>query len=81
MSLKNGKTLVPLPGTACDYQTDFSAVPDRSYRKREKESGTRDKLKSFSEMSDGAADRFVACFARSSPESIKNEYYSDLLAS
>ena len=40
---------------------------------------TRDKLKSFFEMNDETADRFMACFEKYSPESIKNEYYTDLL--
>ncbi len=40
---------------------------------------TREKLKSFFEMDDETADRFIACFARFSPESIKNEYYTDLI--
>ena len=26
---RNGKTLMLLPGTACDYQTNFAAVLDR----------------------------------------------------
>ena len=30
-------------------------------------------------MDDEAADRFMSCFERFSPESIRNEYYSDLL--
>ena len=30
-------------------------------------------------MSDETADRFMDCFARFSPVSIKNEYYTDLL--
>ena len=29
MGLENGKTLMLLPGTACDYQTNFAAVLDR----------------------------------------------------
>ena len=40
---------------------------------------TREKLKSFFEMNDETADRFMGCFAKFSPESIKNEYYTDLL--
>lgn len=44
-----------------------------------KQAKTREKLKTLFEMSDETADRFMACFARFSPESIKNEYYSDLL--
>ena len=40
---------------------------------------TRDKLKDIFEMSDEAANRFLACFAKFKPESIKNEYYTDLL--
>ena len=30
-------------------------------------------------MNDETADRFMDCFAKFSPESIKNEYYTDLL--
>lgn len=51
-----------------------------SFTKNEKKRAkTREKLKSFFEMDDEAADRFMACFEKFSPESIKNEYYSDLL--
>lgn len=39
---------------------------------------TREKLKRFFEMNDETADRFMDCFAKFSPESIKNEYYTDL---
>ncbi len=44
-----------------------------------KKARSREKLKSFFEMSDETADRFMACFEKFSPESIKNEYYTDLL--
>ena len=44
-----------------------------------KRAKTREKLKRFFEMSDETADRFMGCFAKFSPESIKNEYYTDLL--
>ena len=37
-------------------------------------------LKTLFEMSDETADRFMGCFAKFSPESIRNEYYTDLLA-
>ena len=40
---------------------------------------TREKLKSFFLMDDETADRFMECFAKFSPESIKNEYYTDLI--
>lgn len=40
---------------------------------------TREKLKKFFEMNDETADKFMDCFAKFSPVSIKNEYYSDLL--
>ena len=30
-------------------------------------------------MSDEVADKFMECFAKFSPQSIKNEYYTDLL--
>ncbi len=48
----------------------------KSEKKRMK---TREKLKGFFEMNDETADRFMACFSKFSPESIKNEYYTDLL--
>ena len=51
-----------------------------SFTKSEKKrSRTREKLKGFFEMNDETADRFMACFSKFSPESIKNEYYTDLL--
>ena len=157
--IQNGKTLMLLPGTACDYQTNFGSVLDRlgeKYRlicvnydgfdggdavfsdmitvtekidayikekqliqrenvhidhgifgspdldqsgkcsawlqsklvvplltgftkSEKKQAKTREKLKSFFEMSDETADRFMGCFSKFSPVSIKNEYYTDLL--
>ena len=47
-----------------------------SEKKREK---TKEKLKKFFEMSDEMAEKFMSCFAKFKPESIKNEYYTDLL--
>ena len=47
-----------------------------SEKKRAK---TREKLQNFFKMNDETADRFMACFAGFNPESIKNEYYTDLL--
>ncbi len=44
-----------------------------------KKAKTKEKLKKFFEMNDETADRFMDCFSRFSPESIKNEYYTDLL--
>lgn len=44
-----------------------------------KQAKTREKLKSFFLMNDETADKFMSCFARFSPESIRNEYYTDLL--
>lgn len=44
-----------------------------------KKAKTREKLKSIFEMNDDTADRFIACFEKFDPESIKNEYYTDLL--
>jgi len=44
-----------------------------------KQAKSREKLKKFFEMNDETADRFMACFAKFSPESIRNEYYTDLL--
>ncbi len=48
-------------------------------KSEKKKAKTREKLKSFFEMDDETADRFMACFEKFSPESIKNEYYTDLL--
>ena len=48
----------------------------KSEKKQEK---TKEKLKSIFLMSDEVADKFMACFAKFSVESIKNEYYTDLL--
>ncbi len=47
-----------------------------SEKKRNK---TREKLKNFFLMNDETADKFMECFAKFNPESIKNEYYTDLL--
>ena len=44
-----------------------------------KKTKTREKLKGFFEMNDETADQFMACFEKFAPESIKNEYYTDLL--
>ena len=51
-----------------------------SFTKNEKKKAkTREKLKSFFKMNDETADRFMACFSKFKPESIRNEYYTDLL--
>ena len=51
-----------------------------SFTKNEKKrKKTRDLLKNTFLMSDEAADKFMECFAKFSPQSIKNEYYTDLL--
>ena len=39
---------------------------------------SKEKLKAAFAMDDEAADRFVGCFAKFDPESIRNEYYTDL---
>ncbi len=44
-----------------------------------KRARSREKLRKVFEMSDETADRFMDCFAKFSPESIRNEYYTDLL--
>ena len=44
-----------------------------------KQQKLKDKLKKVFEMDDEHADLFIACFAKFSPESIRNEYYTDLL--
>lgn len=104
MGLMTGKTLFLLPGTACDYQTNFGSVLDRPGEKyhlacvnydgfdgsdlvfpdiltvtEKKKARTREKLKGFFEMDGETADKFMACFEKNAPESIKNEYYTDLL--
>ena len=51
-----------------------------SFTKNEKKrKKTRDLLKNTFLMSDEVADKFMECFAKFSPQSIKNEYYTDLL--
>ena len=51
-----------------------------SFTKSEKkQKKTREGLKKMFLMDDEAADRFMACFSKFNPESIKNEYYTDLL--
>ena len=51
-----------------------------SFTKGEKKRAkTWEKLKRLFEMSDEAADQFMACFEKFSPVSIRNEYYTDLL--
>jgi hypothetical protein len=44
-----------------------------------KRNKTKEKLKSFFEMNEENAEKFMQCFSQFSPESIKNEYYTDLL--
>lgn len=44
-----------------------------------KKQQTKEKLKKAFDMSDEDAEKFVNCFSQFSMESIKNEYYSDLL--
>jgi hypothetical protein len=48
-------------------------------KSEKKKAKTRKLLKGLFEMSDENADKFMACFEKFSPESVKNEYYSDLL--
>ncbi len=50
-----------------------------SFTNEKKKEKTKQKLKKFFEMNDATADRFMECFVAFSPESIKNEYYTDLL--
>ncbi|SFN83691.1 hypothetical protein SAMN04487831_10454 [Pseudobutyrivibrio sp. UC1225] len=51
-----------------------------SYTKSEKKRNkTKEKLKSFFLMNDETAEKFMSCFSKFNPESIKNEYYTDLL--
>ena len=46
---------------------------------KKKKAKTKEKLKNFFEMDDAATDRFLNCFEKFDPISIRNEYYSDLL--
>ena len=55
MGNMSGKTMMLLPGTCCDWQTNFGTVIP------------------------ALAEKFMNCFSKFSPESIKNEYYTDLL--
>ena len=48
-------------------------------RGEKKKARTKDLLKKTFEMSDETADKFMSCFERFRPESIRNEYYTDLL--
>lgn len=51
-----------------------------SFTKSEKKkTKTKEKLKAVFEMNDETAERFIGCFAKFAPVSIKNEYYTDLL--
>ena len=51
-----------------------------SFTKSEKKkTKSKEKLKAVFEMNDETADRFIGCFAKFDPVSIKNEYYTDLL--
>ena len=52
--------------------TSFTGSPKRQMR-------TKEKLKRIFLMSDETANKFMECFAKFSPESIKNEYYTDLI--
>lgn len=122
---ENGKTMMLLPGTCCDWQTNFGIVFSRlvakyhliqrrnvhidhgifgspdldqsgrlssglqsmlvvplltSFTKNEKKQKRSKNLlmKTFL-MNEETADKFMECFSKFSPESIRNEYYSDLL--
>ncbi|SFU46042.1 alpha/beta fold hydrolase [Butyrivibrio sp. M55] len=51
-----------------------------SFTKGEKKRNkTKEKLKNLFLMSDETAEKFMNCFSKFNPESIKNEYYTDLL--
>jgi hypothetical protein len=51
-----------------------------SFTKNEKkQKKTKESLKKLFLMDDETADEFMACFSKFNPESIKNEYYTDLL--
>lgn len=44
-----------------------------------KRNRSKQKLKDAFQMTDEVADRFMECFSKFDPESIKNEYYTDLI--
>ena len=48
-------------------------------KNEKKKAKNREKLKAIFEMDDETADMFIGCFSRFKPESIRNEYYTDLL--
>ena len=48
-------------------------------KSEKKKAKSKEKLKKFFEMDDASADKFVDCFSKFNPESVKNEYYTDLL--
>lgn len=51
-----------------------------SFTKNEKKRAKlKEKLKAVFEMNDETADRFIGCFSKFDPVTIKNEYCSDLL--
>ena len=68
-------------GKICAKLQSMLVVPLlTSFTKNEKKQRkTKEKLKDFFLMDDEAADKFMACFSKFDPRSIKNEYYTDLL--
>ena len=46
---------------------------------QKKRNKTKEKLKSFFQMSEETAEKFMNCFSKFDPISIRNEYYTDLL--
>lgn len=48
-------------------------------KNKKKKEKTRTKLINFFEMDNQTADKYLECFGKFSTESIKNEYYTDLL--
>ena len=49
-------------------------------KSEKKKARSKEKLKIFFEMDDEMAEKFMACFEKFDPVSIKNEYYTDLLS-
>ncbi len=49
-------------------------------KSEKKKAKSREKLKAAFGMDDVTAERFIECFSKFSPESIRNEFHSDLLA-
>ncbi len=68
-----GKTLAWLQSKlVVPMLTGFTASENKKLK-------TKEKLKKFFLMNDETASKFIECFSKFNPESVKNEYYTDLL--